>query len=347
MGSKYRAFQLTGTGQGSPNYALQHLAMESCNEGEVVVRVAFCGLNRLDLWMEAGDLPVEIPLPRTPGGEVSGVIDSVGAGVTDVHPGDHVIVQSNISCGTCEFCESGEDSRCLKGKLLGVDLDGGLAELVKVPARSVIKIAPDFDLASAASVVLAGSTAMHMLTDRTEVTQGDWVLVMGGNSGVGAYAIQIAKNLGARVIATASSSEKATLAESLGAEFTVNHHHDGWNREVRKITGKRGVDIIVEHMGGKILEDCFHCLSRGGAIVTCGATTGKKIQLDLWPFFVKEQKLIGSYGRTRNDLVQTLDWTHSGKLNPVISEIFPLEQAESAFKTLRDRSALGKVLVSC
>ncbi len=313
---------------------------------EVVVQVHSCGLNHLDLWLESAGLPVKVPLPRTPGGEVSGVINAIGSSVNHWECGDRVAIQSNLFCGACEFCQRGDESLCLQGELLGVARDGGFAEQVVVPARALVRIPRGLDFNASAALTLAGSTAMHMLTNRTQVKPGDWVLVMGGASGVGSAAIQIAKHLGARVISTASTEAKQKLAHELGADAVVNTHDEHWPAAVRQLTNKRGVDLVVEHLGGAVLVKCFDCLARGGTIVTCGATTGREVTLNLWPIFVKQQRLIGSYGRNRADIVATLDWAATGKIAPVIDSIFPLTEAAAAFAKLRARQVLGKVLVN-
>jgi 2-desacetyl-2-hydroxyethyl bacteriochlorophyllide A dehydrogenase len=313
---------------------------------EAVVRVHACGLNRLDLWLEEGALPIPLHLPRTPGGEIAGVVEAVGANVHDWKPGQRVAVQSNLFCGRCEFCLRGEESLCLTGELLGVQRDGGFAEKVLVPARALVELPAQVSFETSAALTLAGSTAMHMLTDRTHVRSNDWVLAIGASSGVGSSAIQIAKHLGARVITTGSTEEKRQFGLELGASHAVDTSNDSWPGEVRKLTGKRGVDLIVEHVGGKVLEQCFNCLARGGTIVTCGATAGKDVSLNLWPFFVKQQRLIGSYGRNRSDIRATLEWAASGKLKPVIGSRVALEDTAEAFHLLRSRSVAGKVIVA-
>lgn len=312
---------------------------------EVVVQVQSCGLNHLDLWFEEGGLPVPVPLPRTPGGEIAGRILEVGVAVKDWRQGDSVAVQSNLFCGECEFCKHGEESLCLRGQLLGVQRDGGFAERVSVPARALVRLPEGVEFDTSAALTLAGSTAMHMLTHRTEVHPGDWVLAMGGSSGVGSAAIQIAKQLGARVISTGSTEAKRNLATHLGAEFVVDLNNPEWPAEIRRITDKRGVDIVVEHIGGQVLEKVFDCLARNGTVVTCGATAGRGITLNLWPFFVKQHRLIGSYGRNRADIQKTLEWAAAGKLKPVIDSIYPLDQTQDAFAHLRSRNFLGKILV--
>lgn len=339
-----KAVQLVA--HGAPGtFELRDVADPQPGPGEAVVQVQACGLNHLDLWLEEAGLPIQVKLPRTPGGEISGTVLSLGADVSGWKIGDRVAIQSNLFCGECEFCQRGEDSMCLQGEILGVQRDGGFAEKVLVPARALVRLPEGVGFEASAALTLAGSTAMHMLTDRTQVKAGDWVLAIGGASGVGSAAIQIAKQLGARVISTGSTEAKRTLAKNLGAEFVVDSNDPKWPAEIRKITNKHGVDVVVEHVGGEVLGKCFDCLARGGTIVTCGATAGRDVPFNLWPFFVKQQRLIGSYGRNRVDIAKTLQWAAEGKLKPVIDSVFPLEQTAGAFAKLRSRDFLGKILV--
>ena len=214
-----------------------------------------------------------------------------------------------------------------------------------VPARSLVPLPEEVDFESSAALTLAGSTAMHMLTRRAELRKDDWVLVIAGASGVGSAAIQIARQLGARVISTGSTGAKRALAQRLGAEFTIDSSNATWPAEVRQLTDRHGVDLVIEHVGGDVLLKCFECLARGGTIVTCGATAGRDVRLNLWPFFVKEQRLIGSYGRNRADILATLDWAAAGRLKPVIDSVFTLDKVVPAFTRLRSRSVLGKVVI--
>ena len=204
----------------------------------------------------------------------------------------------------------------------------------------------EVDFTACAALTLAGSTAMHMLTNRAEVRSSDWVLVIAGASGVGTYAIQIAKQLGAQVIATGSTEAKREFAKSLGANHVVDSTNPEWASEVRDLTQKRGVDLIVEHVGGDVFEKCFQCLCRGGTIVTCGATAGRSVQMNLWPFFVKQHRLIGSYGRNRADLEATLEWAAYGKIRPMVQQTYPLERLPEAFAALRSRTVLGKIVIT-
>jgi NADPH:quinone reductase-like Zn-dependent oxidoreductase len=228
---------------------------------------------------------------------------------------------------------------------LGVQRDGGFAEQVVVPASALVALPAEVDFAASAALTLAGSTAMHMLTQRASVRPGDWVLVMGGASGVGSAAIQIARQLGGQVISTGSTEAKRQFALALGASHVVDSSKPDWPSDVREITRKRGVDVVVEHIGGDVLLQCFTCLARGGTIVTCGATAGREVRLKLWPFFVKEQKLVGSYGRSRKDIQAILAWAAQGKIKPATAQVFPLEQTAAAFAALRRRQVMGKILV--
>jgi 2-desacetyl-2-hydroxyethyl bacteriochlorophyllide A dehydrogenase len=339
-----RALQLIS--HGAPGrFEIADLPSLQPGADEVVVKVRACGLNRLDLWLEEGGLPIPLQLPRTPGAEISGVIAKLGSDVDEWRVGDRVAIQSNLFCGHCEFCLRGDESICLKGQLLGVQKDGGFAEEVLVPARSLVAIPNGVDFETSAALTLAGSTAMHMLTNRAEIRSADWVLVMGGASGVGSAAIQISKQLGANVIATASTLEKRNAAMQVGADHVIDSTAEDWPNEVRLITDRRGVDIVVEHIGGRMLQQAFACLARGGTVVTCGATAGRDIQMNLWPFFVKQQRLIGSYGRNRADMIATLDWAAVGKLKPMIHRTYKLDEAPQAFTDLRARTVLGKALI--
>jgi NADPH:quinone reductase-like Zn-dependent oxidoreductase len=226
-----------------------------------------------------------------------------------------------------------------------VQRDGGFAEQLAAPASALVRLPEKVDFAASAALTLAASTAMHMLTQRADVRPGDWVLAMGGASGVGSAAIQIARQLGARVISTGSTDAKRRFASALGADYVVDSSKADWPAEVRKLTGRRGVDLVVEHIGGDVLPQCFTCLARGGTIVTCGATAGREARLQLWPLFVKEQKLVGSYGRNRKDIAATLEWAAQGKIKPATHEVYPLSRTPEAFAALRRRQVLGKVVI--
>lgn len=339
-----KAIQLVEHGKPG-RFEQRELPQPQAGAGEVVVQVKACGLNHLDLWLEENGLPIGPQLPRTPGCEIAGIVAQAGAGAP-WKPGDRVAIQSNLFCGHCEFCQQGEEALCLSGESLGIQRNGGFAEYVLAPANALVALPDGLDFTTSAALTLAGSTAMHMTTNRGQVRAGDWVLVIGASSGVGSAAIQIAKGLGAKVISTGSTAEKRQLGLKLGADFMVDSTDPKWSSEVRKITNKRGVDFVVEHVGGDVLPKIFDCLARGGTVVTCGATAGRDISLNIWPFFVKQQRLIGSYGRNRADMRATLEWAAAGKLKAVIDRVYPLEKTAEAFLALRERRVLGKVVVT-
>ena len=340
-----KALQLVAHGKPG-TFELREVPDLQAGPDEVVVKVRACGLNHLDLWTEAGELPVPIKLPLTPGCEISGEVLRIGEGVAPFKPGDRIAIQSNLFCGACEYCQRGDESMCVNNVMLGVQRNGGLAEQVVVPARAVVRLPMEVDFTASAALTLAGSTAMHMLTNRASVKSGDWVLVMAGASGVGSGAIQIARGLGGRVISTGSTEAKRELVRKLGAEAAFDPNDPKWPVEARKLTDRRGVDVVIEHIGGAALQQAFTCLARGGTIVTCGATAGRSVPFDLWPFFVKQQRLIGSYGRNAADFKATLEWAAQGKLKPVIDSAIPLADAPQAYAQLRARGVLGKIVVT-
>jgi 2-desacetyl-2-hydroxyethyl bacteriochlorophyllide A dehydrogenase len=344
MADLMKAFRLIE--HGTPGrFAVETIPVPKPAACEVLVRVRACGLNRLDLWTEQGALPVPIPLPRISGCEMAGEIAVAGDDVRQWRVGDRVAVQSNLFCGECEFCARGEESLCLKSIILGVQRDGGFCEYVAVPSSALVRLPDNVGFEASAALTLAASTAMHMLTNRTKVAQGEWVLVIAGASGVGSAAIQIAKNLGTYVIATGSSETKREFARKLGADYTIDLSQDDWPAEVRKITQKRGVDVVVEHVGGDVLVKSFECLARNGRVVTCGATAGREVPLNLWPFFVKQHSLIGSYGRNRQDMICVLEWAAEGRIKATIDRTYSLDEAPKAFADLRARRILGKAVI--
>jgi 2-desacetyl-2-hydroxyethyl bacteriochlorophyllide A dehydrogenase len=340
-----KALQLVA--HGSPGkFELCEVPDPQPGPGEVVIEVHACGLNHLDLWAEGGELPISVKLPLIPGCEIAGRVLRVGEGANEWKGGDRVAVQSNLFCGTCEYCRRGDESMCINNVILGVQRDGGFAEQVVVPVRALARLPDNVEFTTSAALTLAGSTAMHMLTNRAAVKPGDFVLVIAGASGVGSAAVQIARGLGARVISTGSTEAKRELARQLGAEAVVDPADGNWPAGIRKFTGKRGVDLVIEHVGGPVLQQAFNCLARGGTIVTCGATSGREVPLDLWPFFVKQQRLIGSYGRNAADFKATLDWAADGRLKPVIDNSLALAETPRGYELLRSRRVLGKIVIT-
>src|SRR5450755_3854826 len=313
---------------------------------EVLVRVRACALNHLDLWVRAGLPNVPIPLPHIPGSDVAGEIAEVGSGVTTVEVGQKGILAPGVSCGKCAACIAGQDNRCRQFSNLGYMLDGGCAEFVRCPEVNCLPYPENLTFEEAASIPLVFQTAWHMLVARAELQPGEDVLILGAGSGVGSAAIQIAKFLGAQVIATAGSDEKLAKARELGADHLINHKSQKIREEVRRITGKRGVDVVFEHVGTSTWEDSLASLAASGRLVTCGATTGYDAKIDLRFLFSRQLSLLGSYMGTKDDLRKVMKLVAAGRFKPVVDRVFPLSEAAAAHRYLESGAQFGKVVLS-
>jgi NADPH:quinone reductase-like Zn-dependent oxidoreductase len=313
---------------------------------EVLVRVKTCALNHLDLWVRRGLPNVPIPLPHIPGSDVAGEVAKIGADVTTVRIGQKVVLAPLVSCGKCTACIAGLDNRCRQATNLGYVIDGGCAEFVRAPEVNCLAYPENLTWEEAASVPLVFQTAWHMLVGRADLQPGEDVLILGAGSGVGSAAIQIAKFFGARVITTAGSDEKLAKAREFGADHIINHKTQKIRDEVRRITNKRGVDVVFEHVGTATWEDSLASLAPGGRLVTCGATTGYDAKVDLRFLFSRQLSLLGSYMGTKPELHTVLKLVATGRLKPVVDRIFPLADAAAAHAYLESGSQFGKVVLS-
>jgi len=316
------------------------------NANEVLVRVRACALNHLDLWVRRGLPGVAIPLPHIPGSDVAGEVAEIGSGVTTVRPGQKVVLAPGVTCGKCPACISGHDNRCRSFTNLGYMVDGGCAEFVKVPEVNCLPYPENLSWEEAASIPLVFQTAWHMLLVRAELQPGEDVLVLGAGSGVGIAAIQIAKFFGAKVIATAGTPEKLAKATALGADYVINHKTQKIREEVRRITNKRGVDVVFEHVGTATWDDSLASLAYAGRLVTCGATTGFDAKLDLRVLFAKQLSLMGSYMGTKSDLHSVMRLVAGGRFRPIVDRVFPLKGAAAAHEYLESGAQFGKVVLS-
>jgi NADPH:quinone reductase-like Zn-dependent oxidoreductase len=313
---------------------------------DVLVRVKACALNHLDLWVRRGLPNVPIPLPHIPGSDIAGEIAKVGTDVTTVHVGQKVVLAPLVSCGKCPACVAGLDSRCRQATNLGYMVDGGCAEFVRAPEVNCLPYPENLKWEEAASIPLVFQTAWHMLVARAELQPGEDVLVLGAGSGVGSAAIQVAKFFGARVIATAGSDEKLAKAKQLGADHLINHKTQKIRDEVRRITNKRGVDVVFEHVGSATWDDSLASLASSGRLVTCGATTGYDAKVDLRFLFSRQLSLLGSYMGTKSELHTVMKLVAAGKLKPVVDKIFPLAEAAAAHAYLESSAQFGKVVLA-
>lgn len=312
--------------------------------GEVLVRVRACALNHLDLWERRGLPGIEFPMPHISGSDVAGEI--VAAAASDVTPGRRVMLQPGVSCGRCAACLSGRDNECLRYEVLGYRThSGGYAEYVKVPVPNLVPIPDDISFVDAAAFPLTFLTAWHMLITRAQLKRGDDVLVLAAGSGVGQAAIQIAFLHGARVFATAGTPEKLERARALGAYEVIDHHRQDIAVEILRLTNKRGVDVVIEHVGEATWSKSVRALTRGGRLVTCGATTGARGDLNLQALFAKQLTIMGSYMGTKGELMRAARFFFAGQLKPVVDRTYPLADAAAAQQRMEESGQFGKIVL--
>lgn len=310
----------------------------------VLVRVRACAMNHLDLWVRKG-IP-KVPLPHVLGSDVAGEIVEVGEYVSGFKTGQRVLLAPMHFCSHCEKCTAGLQNQCREFTVLGNAVDGGNCELIAAPAANVIPFPNSLDFNQAASVPLVFTTGWHMLVGRAQVKPGQTVLVLGANSGVGIAGIQIAKFFHCRVIATAGDDRKAERARELGADYVINHYHQKISEEVRRITNKEGVDIVLEHVGSATWDESVRSLRPAGTLVTCGATTGYQVGVDLRFLFSRQLSLLGSYMGTLGELQEVLKHVFTGKLRPVVDRTFPLSEARAAHEYMEDSQMFGKIVLN-
>jgi NADPH:quinone reductase-like Zn-dependent oxidoreductase len=312
---------------------------------EVLIEVRACALNHLDVWVRGGLPGIKIPLPHILGNDVAGVVREVGELVTWVKPGDEVMLQPGVSCGHCIECLAGRDNMCDEYDIIGYRRDGGYAELLAVPGVNVIPKPKNLSWPEAAALPLVTLTAWHMLVTQARVQPGEDVLIHAAGSGVGSLGIQIAKLRGARVIATASSEEKLAKARELGADETVNYTRDDWPKEVRKLTGGRGVDVVFEHTGAATWPGSLVSLRKGGRLVTCGATSGYDARTDLRQVFYRHLTILGSMMGSKAELLAAMKFIESGQIRAVVDRTLPLAEAQKAHELMEDRAQFGKLVL--
>jgi len=311
---------------------------------QVLVRVKACALNHLDVWVRKG-LP-GVKLPHILGSDIAGEIAEVGEYISGLRRGQRVLVAPMHYCGHCDKCVAGLQNQCRQFTVLGNGVDGGNCELIAVLAANVIPIPDALDFNQAASVPLVFVTAWHMLVGRAGVRPGQTVLVLGASSGVGIAAIQIAKLFHCRVITTAGDENKLEKARALGADYGIDHYKQKISEEVRKITNKEGVDIVIEHVGAATWDESLKSLKTAGVLVTCGATTGPNVGIDLRHLFARQLSLLGSYMGTMGELHEVLKHVFAGRLRPVVDRVFPLSDLRAAHEYLENSKMFGKIVVN-
>jgi NADPH:quinone reductase-like Zn-dependent oxidoreductase len=313
--------------------------------GEVVVRVRACALNHVDMLLLDGRFPPPEGLPHVNGCEVTGTLEALGPGVQGLERGTRVILFPGLSCGRCEYCLQGQRTVCVRYGYLGAHKDGGYAELIKAPAVNVVPLAEALSFESGAAVPLAMLTSWHALIAQAGCRPGQTVLVQAAGSGVGSAAIQIARLCGARVMTTVGSDDKIDFARALGADHVVNYRRQDFVEEAKQWTGKRGVDIVIEHIGGDTFERSVYALTRLGTLVTIGSHDTHWGRLDLRHVYSKNLKVLGTNLGSILELKTLLEHVVEGRLKPVVDRVFPLADARAAVQHVLDRKNKGKVVL--
>lgn len=313
---------------------------------QILVRVRACALNHLDLFVRAGIPGMKFAMPHILGSDIAGEIVEAGELCERVKPGWRVLLSPGMSCRQCEYCLAGNDNLCRRFTMFGYGVDGGNVELLAAPEYSAIRIPDSMSFEEAAAAPLVFLTAWHMLMARAKLQPGEDVLVLAASSGVGTCAIQIAKMFQCRVIATAGGEEKLAKALALGADHAIDHYRQDISAEVKKLTGKRGVDVVVEHVGEATWAKSVESLAPAGRLVTCGATTGFDARVDLRYLFSKQYSLLGSFMGTMGELHQVLKFVFRGQLKPVVDKVYPLAEIREAHERLERKEQFGKVVVT-
>jgi alcohol dehydrogenase len=314
--------------------------------GEVQVRVRAVALNHIDVWGWRGMAFAKRKMPLVVGAEAAGEIASVGDGVTAFKPGAPVVMYGGMTCGVCKACRDGRDNLCENvAGIMGFHVDGFARDFVTMPARLVIPVPPGVAARDAACAPIAFSTVQHMLFDNARLEPGETVLVHAGGSGIGSVAIKMAKAIGATVITTVGDDAKAEKAKALGADHVINYRTDRFEGAVRKLTAKKGVDVVFEHTGAETFNGSLLCLKRGGRLVTCGATSGFSTTLNLMQLFQQQYRIMGSFGASIRNIRESLAKMAAGML-PVIDTEVALEDFEKGLTRLESRQVFGKIVVT-
>jgi NADPH:quinone reductase-like Zn-dependent oxidoreductase len=314
--------------------------------GEALVRVRACAVNHVDIDMRNGSSRLPIELPHTLGFEIAGEVAAVGEGVAEVEPGDRVSPLYQIHCRECEWCRLGDHMHCERILMLGVQVPGGYADYVVAPAWALLRLPDSLSYEHAAAIQTTFSTVWHALVTRARLEEGQWVLVNAAGSGVGAAGVQVAKFLGGRVIAAAGADFKLEQAMKHGAEATVNYSNENLGARARELTGGRGVDVVMECVGGDVLRNSLEALAKDGKVVTVGGHAGEQVPVDVILLFRNQWSLIGSVRATADEIRHVVGLVADGKLSAVVHGVFPLAEAADAHRVLEERRQYGKLILA-
>ncbi len=314
-------------------------------DDEVVIDVKSGALNHLDVWTRRGLPGIDLEMPHVPGSDAAGVVESTGARVDRFAPGDRVAVSAGVACGSCEFCRAGDETRCVRFHIIGEHVPGVHAERAAVPADNLVSVPDGVPWSVAGSAALVFQTAWRMLHTRAQLRQGESILVLGASGGVGHAAVQIADHAGAEVYATASSEAKLAHAEDCGADHVLDYTAASVTDWIQTETGKRGVDVVVDHVGAETWTDSLRSLAKGGRLVTCGATTGGRPETDINRIFWNQLEVLGSTMGTPGEVDDVLSLVWDGTFEPRVRETLPMSEAARAHELIEGREGFGKVVV--
>ena len=314
--------------------------------GEVLIEVKATSINHIDIFLRRGMPGIKVPLPKIVGSDAAGIIRELGRDVSGLMPGQRVTINPGITCGHCEFCSAGFGSQCVSWAMVGENRDGAYAEFVVVPAHIVLPIPDHISFEEAAAAPLVFLTAWSMMVGKGNIRPGEDVLILGAGAGVGTAAIQIAKLVGCRVFATASNSEKLQRAKELGADFLINYTTEEFDKAIRELTNKRGVDIVVDYIGADTWVRSLRSARRGGRVLTCGATTGFAPQTDLRHIFFRQVQVLGSTMGSHREFLDVMKCVFRGQLKPVIDRVLPLPEARKGHELIEQRAVFGKIVLT-
>src|SRR5262245_11641517 len=324
---------------------MMDLPKPTIDDDEVLVQVKACGLNHLDVWVRSG-LPTKIPMPHIGGCETTGVVAEIGKRVKSLSVGQRVLISPGQCSPDSDWFNRGIDSCAEDYHIQGYQTQGGFAEFAKAKHWDVLPISEAWSFAEWAAIPLTFVTAWNMLHTKAKIQANDQVVVFGASSGVGTAAIQIGKAAGARILAVAGSDDKLAKAEQLGADVLINYNTQDIAKEVKAKTGGHGADIVVEHVGAAVWQHAMRCLGRNGRLVTCGATTGPKVEIDLRFFFSQQIAVLGAYMGSRPELMQCIRLVDRRVFRPVVDSVFPLEKLREAQERMEKREMFGKIVVT-
>ncbi|MBI4243465.1 MAG: zinc-binding dehydrogenase [Planctomycetes bacterium] len=315
-------------------------------DNEVLINVKACSVNHLDIWIRKGIPGMKTNLPHIPGSDAAGIVAETGKGVQGFKTGDRVLINPSLCCGQCEFCSEGNGSLCLSYSIYGEHQDGTYCEYIAVPHQNVLKIPDSLDFIKAAAAPLVYLTAWRMMVTKTKVKPSDCILIFSAAAGVGIACLQIAKLVGATVIATSSSDQKCEFLKKMGADYVFNHSKEDTVRKVRDITSKRGVDIVVDYIGKETWLKGIYSLKRGGCVVTCGATSGYNPEEDLRHIFYRQVRIYGSTMGSNKEFSDAMTLVLGGKLIPHVDSVLRIDEAVKAHEMIEQREVIGKIVLS-